>query len=189
MPENQGVARLMDLSIEEIGELLGFIQNLDYAVVEVTVGDVHLAVRRNGAGAASVDPPALPAQRTPPRAATGGTSAPPEAVAAPATAPAPRATDESAGVLEAWLAREADGSVTIIRAPMVGTFYRAKEPGAPPFVEIGQTAQPGDIVCLVEVMKLFHSVSTEVGGVVEDIFVEDGGLVEFRQPLLVISRT
>lgn len=179
----------MDISIEEIGELLSFIQGLDYSVVEVRVGDVHLAVRRNGVAAGHVDSLSALAQETPPRKTSGAEPVQTETAAGPASAPAPLTIKSSTGAPESWLAREAAGEVAIIRAPMVGTFYRAKEPGASPFVEIGQTVQPEDIVCLVEVMKLFHSVSTEVGGVVEDIFVEDRGLVEFRQPLLVIRKT
>lgn len=73
-------------------------------------------------------------------------------------------------------------------APMLGTFYRAPSPGEKPFVEQGDKVAPDDTVCLVEVMKLFNSVKAGVAGTVEKILVEDGTLVEYAQPLILIRR-
>jgi len=70
---------------------------------------------------------------------------------------------------------------------MLGTFYRAQTPGAPPFVEVGQRVRADDTVCLIEVMKLFTSVKAGVDGVVTQILAENAKLVEYNEVLIVIS--
>src|SRR5262249_50221339 len=79
-----------------------------------------------------------------------------------------------------------DNSVRIT-SPMVGTFYRAPEPGAPPFVDIGQEVEVESIVCIIEVMKLMHSIPAGCKGVVTHIGPQDGEPVQFGQVLLVIE--
>ena len=74
-----------------------------------------------------------------------------------------------------------------ITAPNLGTFYRAPKPGAPPYVEVGQAVEPGTEVCLIEVMKLFTPVSAGTAGVVREICIEDGQMVEFGQLLVIIE--
>ena len=70
---------------------------------------------------------------------------------------------------------------------MLGTFYRAQTPGAPPFVEVGQRVRADDTVCLIEVMKLFNSVKAGVDGVVTQILAENAKLVEYNEVLIIIS--
>ena len=82
----------------------------------------------------------------------------------------------------------AEGSV-LIRSPTVGTFYRAPEPGAQPFVEVGSRVKPDTTVCLIEVMKLMSSLPAEHSGVVTHILVDDARLVEAEQVLMVIDPT
>jgi acetyl-CoA carboxylase biotin carboxyl carrier protein len=77
--------------------------------------------------------------------------------------------------------------VVVIRAPMLGTFYRAPSPGEKPFVEVGQRVRADDTVCLIEVMKLFNSIRAGVDGEVVEILADNGGLVEFDQPLIFIA--
>ena len=79
-----------------------------------------------------------------------------------------------------------EGSV-VIRSPMVGTFYRAPQPGAPPFVELGQAVKPDSIVGIIEVMKLMNSISADVHGIVAQILIGDAALVEAGQPIIVIT--
>jgi acetyl-CoA carboxylase biotin carboxyl carrier protein len=76
---------------------------------------------------------------------------------------------------------------TAIRAPSLGTFYRAAKPGSPPLIEIGQVVQPQTEVCLVEVMKLFTGVQAGIAGVVREVLVSDGELVEYEQPLFLVD--
>lgn len=74
-----------------------------------------------------------------------------------------------------------------VKSPMVGTFYRASSPGANPFIEIGQKVVAGDVVCLIEAMKMMNQIQADKSGVVEAILIEDGQPVEFDQPLVIIS--
>ena len=74
----------------------------------------------------------------------------------------------------------------VIRAPMLGTFYRAASPGETPFVDVGQSVHSEDTVCLIEVMKLFNSISAGVDGIVTRILHENGALIEFDEPIMVI---
>jgi acetyl-CoA carboxylase biotin carboxyl carrier protein len=79
-----------------------------------------------------------------------------------------------------------DGMI-VVRAPNLGTFYRAPKPGAPPYVAIGQRVEATTEVCLIEVMKLFTSVRAGTAGTVREVFAEDSQLVEFDQPLFLIE--
>lgn len=74
-----------------------------------------------------------------------------------------------------------------IKSPMVGTFYRAPSPGAKPYVEIGDALKPGDVVCIIEAMKLMNEIKAEVGGKISEILVENGQPVEFGQVLFVLE--
>lgn len=73
-----------------------------------------------------------------------------------------------------------------LRSPMVGTFYRSASPGSPAFVEVGKTVKVGDVVCIVEAMKMMNQITADKAGVVEAILVENGQPVEFDQPLFTI---
>ena len=70
---------------------------------------------------------------------------------------------------------------------MVGTFYRAASPGSKPFVELGHTVSPGDILCIIEAMKILNQIESDIGGTVTDILVDNGEPVEYNQPLFVIE--
>ncbi|KPK42788.1 MAG: hypothetical protein AMJ78_01365 [Omnitrophica WOR_2 bacterium SM23_29] len=76
-----------------------------------------------------------------------------------------------------------------INAPMVGTFYRAPAPDAPPFVEVGDEIEPGQVICIIEAMKLMNEIKTEVKGKVAEILVENAEPIEFGQPLFLIEPT
>jgi acetyl-CoA carboxylase biotin carboxyl carrier protein len=75
----------------------------------------------------------------------------------------------------------------VLKAPMVGTFYRAASPGAKPFVEIGQHVNAGDTVCIIEAMKMFNQIEADQSGTIVDILAESGQPVEYDQPLFVIE--
>jgi len=75
----------------------------------------------------------------------------------------------------------------VVRAPMVGTFYRSPEPNAPPFVDVGTRVRPDTVVCIIEVMKLMNSVSAGVSGVVTHVLAENAQMVESAQPLIAIK--
>ena len=111
-------------------------------------------------------------------------------VAAPVAAPAPVAAAApaapSAAPAEVEAAPEAPAGHTV-NSPMVGTFYRSPAPSAPAFIEVGKTVKAGDVICIVEAMKMMNQIEADKSGVIEAILVEDGQPVEFDQPLVVIA--
>jgi acetyl-CoA carboxylase biotin carboxyl carrier protein len=80
-----------------------------------------------------------------------------------------------------------EGPRIVIKSPMVGTFYRAPAPDAPPFVEIGQDLDVGQVVCIIEAMKLMNEIKSEVSGRIAEVLVDNGAPVEFGQPLFVVE--
>ena len=100
--------------------------------------------------------------------------------AAPAVAPAPANPPEPP-------AAPAEPEGHMVKSPMVGTFYRAATPGAKPFVDVGDTVQVGDTLCIIEAMKLMNEIEADKAGVVKQILVENGQPVEFGQPLVLIG--
>ncbi len=156
--------------------------------IELRRGDASQSSRLNGASAPFEGAPAtLPA-----RAAAAPEPAPARPAAAPAAQnvaqpalrgkePAPAGSRQGPATAPA---EPLEGAV--IRSPMVGTFYRAPEPGAAPFVEVGQVVEADTTVCIIEVMKLMNSLPAGCRGTVAQIFVADGDAVEYGQPLIVV---
>ncbi|MFJ1299722.1 acetyl-CoA carboxylase, biotin carboxyl carrier protein [Bordetella genomosp. 5] len=99
----------------------------------------------------------------------------PAVVATPAAAPA--AAEPAAPVIQGH----------VVKAPMVGTFYRSPNPGAAPFIEVGQSVKEGDPLCIIEAMKLLNEIEADKSGVIKEILVENGEPVEYGQPLFVIG--
>ena len=160
----------MTLRYEEIAEILKIIGNSNCDEVVIETGDVKLVVRRNGAAAAA---PAPTAPDNPPALSPLGAGTAPPAPK-PATTAGARAT--AANQFE-------------VTAPMLGTFYRAPSPEAPPFVEIGSTVRKGQALCLIEVMKLFTTIHAERDGRVVEIGAKNGELVEYGRALFVLEAT
>ena len=77
--------------------------------------------------------------------------------------------------------------LAVVKSPIVGTFYRASEPGASSFVEIGSTVRKGQVLCIIEAMKLMNEIESKVGGRIAKILVENGQAVEYGQPLFLID--
>lgn len=100
-------------------------------------------------------------------------------------APVPAAT----AAPEAAPAAEETETITDITAPMVGTFYCAPDPKAPPFVKVGSVVAPNTVVCVLEAMKIFSEVEAEVEGEITEVLVKDGDFVEFGQPLFRVRTT
>lgn len=84
-------------------------------------------------------------------------------------------------------AQEIPSDLISVKSPMVGTFYRSPAPGKPPFIEIGQKIRVGDVVCIVEAMKMMNQVKSDVEGIIKEIHIEDGQAVEFDQILISIE--
>jgi len=86
-------------------------------------------------------------------------------------------------------AGEAEGEVELVRSPVVGTFWRRPAPGEDPFVEVGDRVQPGQVLCIVEAMKVMNEVRADRAGLIEEVLVEEGQPVEYGQPLFRLRPT
>lgn len=110
----------------------------------------------------------------------------PAPVYASAPAPVPAAgAPAAAAPVAAPAAAEVAG--TVVKSPMVGTFYRASAPGAKPIVEVGQTVAVGDILCIIEAMKLMNEIEADAAGTIKAILVENGEPLEYGEPLFIIG--
>jgi acetyl-CoA carboxylase biotin carboxyl carrier protein len=113
-------------------------------------------------------------------------AAQPMVVAAPqvhAVTPAPAAAPAAPSPQAAPAAPQGH----VVKAPMVGTFYRAANPGSAPFVEVGQAVKEGEALCIIEAMKLLNEIEADKAGVIKEVLVENGAPVEYGQPLFVIG--
>ncbi|HZK58158.1 MAG TPA: acetyl-CoA carboxylase biotin carboxyl carrier protein [Clostridia bacterium] len=81
-----------------------------------------------------------------------------------------------------------DENIFIVKSPIVGTFFKAPGPDSPPFVNVGDMVEKGQTLCIIEAMKIMNEIECERGGQITDIFIEDEGIVEFGQPLMLIRR-
>jgi len=151
------------MDIRKVKKLIELLESSDVAEIEIKEGEESVRISR----ASKVTPPPVHYQSAP----------------APAPAPAPAAT--SAPAPDAGKdARKTRGNV--VKSPMVGTFYRSPSPSSPVFVEVGQHVKVGDVICIVEAMKMMNQIESDHSGVVEAILVQDGEPVEFDQPMVTI---
>jgi acetyl-CoA carboxylase biotin carboxyl carrier protein len=152
----------MSFSHEDVQRLIKLLDSSHFDELHLEAEGIKLSLRRNGATSAVAAPLASPP------VAAASPAAPPARAAAPAPAVAPTG----------------DASLLEIRAPMLGTFYGAPKPGAAPFVAIGGRVGADSAVAIIEVMKLMNSISAGVDGVLVEVLVRDGDLVEFDQVLM-----
>jgi len=151
------------MDLRKLKKLIDLVQESGIAELEITEGEEKVRISRTG--------PATQAAVTAPHAVMGV----PLAAAVPAAAQA-NSTDVPTPV---------EGHV--VKSPMVGTFYRAASPGAKAFVEVGDRVNPGDTLCIIEAMKLLNEIEADEGGVIKEVYVENGQPVEYGEPLFLIS--
>ena len=160
---------------QDVESLIQLFNASDWDEMHVQVGAFELFL--------SNDPAAGPT-RASAGAAPGSIPAAP--VAAPAPSPSASAAPAAAPAAHGFVIPD---GLLAIRAPNLGTFYRAPKPGAPPYVEVGQAIDEATEVCLIEVMKLFAPVAAGVRGTVRQILATDGTMVEFDAPLILVEPT
>ena len=115
-------------------------------------------------------------------------SAPAPAPVSPTpSAPAPAVTPTEKSAEKPAPAAESDGNYIQIKSPMVGTFYRSSSPEKPPYLQVGDSVQKGSVVCIIEAMKLFNEIESEVSGKVVKVLADDASPVEYDQPLFLID--
>jgi acetyl-CoA carboxylase biotin carboxyl carrier protein len=152
------------MDIRKVKKLIELLEESNIDEIEIKEGEEAVRISRNGARSA----------------------APVYAAPAPVAAPAPApVTAAPAPVAEAPAAAPVS-SGHLVLSPMVGTFYRSPSPSAPAFIEVGQTVKVGDVLCIVEAMKMMNQIEADKDGTIEAILVENGEPVEFDQPLVAI---
>ena len=151
------------MDIRKVKKLIELLEASSVDEIEIKEGEESVRISRNTAApiamAAPVAAPAMPAPVAP----------------APA-APAPAAPEAAA-----------PSAANAVKSPMVGTFYRSPSPDAAPFVEVGQSVRAGDVLCIVEAMKMMNQIEADRAGTVTAIHAENGEPVEFDQPLITVE--
>ncbi|OVZ56582.1 acetyl-CoA carboxylase, biotin carboxyl carrier protein [Pigmentiphaga sp. NML080357] len=155
------------MDLRKLKTLIDLVAESGIAELEITEGEGKVRIVKFAQGGQVGAAPAVQAYQVVPQAPAAPA---PAAEAAPAAAPAPVV---------------AQGH--IVKSPMVGTFYRAPNPGAPAFVDVGQAVKEGDPLCIIEAMKLLNEIEADKAGTIKEILVENGQPVEFGQPLFVIG--
>jgi acetyl-CoA carboxylase biotin carboxyl carrier protein len=153
------------MDIRKIKKLIELLEDSDVSEIEIVEGEESVRIAR--ASGVTYAAPVQYAQTPAPAAAP---------VAAPASASAPEAAAEPL---------MPPGN--IMESPMVGTFYRSSSPTTKSFVEVGQSVNKGDTICIIEAMKIMNQIEAEISGTVRAVLVEDGQPVEFGEPLIVID--
>jgi acetyl-CoA carboxylase biotin carboxyl carrier protein len=157
------------MDLRKLKKLIDLVEESGVAELEVTEGEEKVRIVKGGAGREAPPYGVAPALAPyPMQPASASTVSAPVSPAAPAPAPA-----------------AAEGHV--LKAPMVGTFYRAATPGAKPFAEIGDTVKAGQTVCIIEAMKLMNEIEADKDGTIKAILAENGQPVEYGEPLIVIG--
>mgnify|MGYP003564445434 CR=1 FL=1 len=156
------------MDIKEIQSLIKFVAKSGASEVKLETEDIKITIRT---GPASSGTDTTYVQQIPMQAQPVTAPAP---VAATPDAPAPEAADE-------------ESKYITIKSPIIGTFYRKPSPDKPAFVEVGASIAPGDVLCVIEAMKLFNDIESEVSGKIVKVLVEDSSPVEFDQPLFLVD--
>ena len=158
------------MDLKEIQNLIKFVSNSGVAEVKLETGDIKITIRTTLEGNA---PDITYVQQAPMQQAIAAPVVPAPVAATPATPAAPAADDNSKYIT--------------IKSPMIGTFYRKPSPDKPVFVEVGSSIGKGDVLCVVEAMKLFNEIEAEISGKIVKILVDDMSPVEFDQPLFLVD--
>ena len=156
------------MDLRKLKKLIDLVQESGIGEIEITEGEEKVRISRQSGG-----PPVI-------MAAPGMQAIAPEAAGVAPSAALP-------GAAGAPAAAPAAASGHTLKSPMVGTFYRAPSPGAPSFIEVGQSVAKGQTLCIIEAMKLLNEIESDHAGTVKAILVENGQPVEYGQPLFVIE--
>ena len=150
------------MDIRKVKKLIELLEESNINELEITEGEESVRISRGGPIAYAAAPAAM----------ATAVAAPSAVAAAPAVAAPTAAADELSG--------------HVVRSPMVGSYYSSPAPGSPTFVKVGQTVAPGDILCIIEAMKMMNQIEADKAGTIGAILLEDGEPVEFDQPMFTI---
>lgn len=164
------------MDVKEIQSLIKFVAKSGASEVKLEMEDIKITIRTGSTGSST--PETTIVQQIPVAQPSAATPA----------APAPAHTQETSAPAPADTKKAEDDSKYItVKSPIIGTFYRKPSPDKPPFVEVGSTINKGDVLCVIEAMKLFNDIESEVSGKIVKILVDDSSPVEFDQPLFLVD--
>jgi len=156
------------MDLKEIQNLIKFVAKSGASEVKLEMEDVKITIR-TGSDSETTIVQQVPVQAQMPQAIAPVVASVPTPDAAPAAV------------------TEDDSKYITVKSPIIGTFYRKPSPDKPLFVEVGQTIAEGDVLCIIEAMKLFNEIESEVSGKIVKILVDDSSPVEFDQPLFLVD--
>jgi acetyl-CoA carboxylase biotin carboxyl carrier protein len=162
------------MTVDEIRELIALATESGIAELEVQRGDNRVRIRRASFAAPQEIVVAAPSYTSSAPASPAAAAAPPSAPSAHAAIEAPRGE------------KPHDPNLVLVKSPIVGTFYEAASPEAPPFVRIGERVQPGKVLCIIESMKLMNEIESETSGIIESKLVMNGQPVEYGEALFAV---
>lgn len=164
------------IDIRKLKELVRLMVANDLSEIDLRDSEEQVTIHRPTAWSAPqiTQQPAAPQPTAPPPASAMATAAPEPAAPAPAAAEAAPSESDTAGLVP-------------VQSPMVGTFYSAASPDADAFVKVGSSVSEGEVVCLIEAMKIFNEIKSETSGTVQKILVSNGDAVEFGQDLFLVK--
>ena len=159
------------MDIKEIQNLIRFVSKADVAEVSLKMKDFEIKIKNVGGQTISyASQPMIQQQLTPQPQSVAPATTQPQTETAPSTAEA-----------------EDNSKYLVVKSPMIGTFYRSSGPDKEPFVQVGDSVSSGTVLCIVEAMKLFNEIESEVSGKIVKILVDDSTPVEYDQPLFLIE--
>ena len=158
------------METREIQKLIDFIAQSGLDEVNIETADLKIKVKRYGSSPATV---------------SSAPSSPSTPLFAPSVPTAP--VTQAASTEAVTSAEPASQNLVTIKSPMIGTFYRASSPETPAFASIGDEIKPGKVVCVIEAMKLFNEIESEISGKIVKVLVENATPVEFDQPLFLVE--
>ena len=168
----------MIINVEQLKQILDLVREHDLSELEIEQEGLRVKVRKDATGGLVVHPTGSAALHVPAAARPAG--------AAPALPTATTASAAAASATPLTDHAESDIELAVVKSPIVGTFYRSPEPGAPSFVEIGTSVKKGQVLCIIEAMKLMNEIDSEYDGEIANVYVESGQPVQYGERLFAI---
>lgn len=162
------------MELKQIQELIKAVNKSELSELTIKDGDFEITIKQSNTQETQVVTVAAPAQQSAPA---------PQPVQQAAPAPAP----EAAQPATPQPAADNDANLITVKSPMIGTFYRSPKPEEPPFVNVGDTINEGEHICIIEAMKLFNEIESEVTGKIVKVLIDDASPVEYDQPLFLVD--
>jgi acetyl-CoA carboxylase biotin carboxyl carrier protein len=156
------------LDLDQLKKILDLVREHELAEFEIEQEGLRLKVRKDSAGTLMTLPAAAPAN------------------AQPVALPLPAAASVTTPPAAAPIPDDSEVELAVVKSPIVGTFYRSPEPGAASFVEIGSTVKKGQVLCIIEAMKLMNEIDSEYEGEIVNVYVENGQPVQYGERLFAI---